>query len=241
MQQIIMFFTIFLILCGMPSAAQRNAVQKSLNNAAANAHPLTGIETAISNHAQLPNIKPFTGEALGNTATPSAGNKNDGIGYFMPGSQPNSFFYFIDRTGKVYANWGALRSKYALAGYEFGALGWPAGDEYRLPDGTGFFQRFDHGFIYSHPKLGSWIVDGMIFDHWARNLCERGIFGYPISDETAYPTAASAYQDRSKKEVYISHQEFQNGSIIYLYDKIQKQYKILSQLKDPNFNPNHPH
>jgi hypothetical protein len=110
--------------------------------------PTESVEAAIHQHAVLPNIQPYTGQPVGDHANRSGGNKTDGPGYFMTGAKPNSFFYYVFRTRRVYANWGPIRDKYAQAGYEFGPLGWPSDDEYLLPDGSGFFQRFDHAWIY---------------------------------------------------------------------------------------------
>lgn len=199
------------------------------------------VETTIRNHAALPNINPYTGDVTGAKAFPSSGNKADGTGYFMLGTKPNSFFYYVSRTRKAYANWGAIRDKFTQAGYEFGMLGWPNDDEYLLPDGAGYFQRFDHGYIYWHPKFGAHIVKGMIFDNWAKNNWEKGVFGYPVSDEIAYPNSPADFNDKRKEEIYISLQNFQNGVIYYIYNKTAKQYKTSASIKDPNFNPSRPH
>jgi LGFP repeat-containing protein len=203
--------------------------------------PQFPVEGIMRNHAMLPNIQPYTGVAVGAKAAASPGNKTDGSGYFMIGAKPNSFFYYVNRTDKAYANWGAIRDKYTQAGYEFGALGWPSDDEYLLPDATGFFQRFDHGYIYWHPNFGAHIVKGMIFGDWAKNNWEKGVFGYPVSDEINYPVSQADYNDRRKPEIYISYQNFQNGTIYLVYDKITKQDKITAHIKDPNFNPSRPH
>lgn len=156
--------------------------------------PTATVETAIRQHAALPNIQPYTGQPIGDHANPSPGNKTDGVGYYMTGTRPNSFFYYVSRTGKVYADWGPIRDKYAQAGYEFGALGWPSDDEYRLPDGSGYFQRFDADF-----------------------------------------------GDHNKKNVYLSYQNFDNGIMYYLYDKIAQRYTVLTQIRTPNLNPSRPH
>jgi len=203
--------------------------------------PQFPVEGIMRNHAMLPNIQPHTGVAVGVKATPSPGNKIDGSGYFMTGSKPNSFFYYVNRTDKAYANWGPVRYKYTQAGYEFGALGWPSDDEYLLPDGAGFFEQFDHGYIYWHPNFGAHIVKGMIFGNWAKNNWEKGVFGYPISDEVNYPVSQADYNDKRKKEIYLSYQNFQNGTIYLVYNKIARQNKTAANIKDPNFNPSRPH
>src|SRR5437868_12527602 len=70
------------------------------------------LEVLIKNHAALPNIHPYTGDVTGSKATASGGNKIDGTGFFMTGTLNSSFFYFVSRKQKVYANWGAIRDKY---------------------------------------------------------------------------------------------------------------------------------
>lgn len=203
--------------------------------------PTASVETAIRQHAALSNIQPYTGQPIGDRANPSPGNKTDGVGYYMTGTRPNSCFYYVARTGKVYADWGPIREKYVQAGYEFGALGWPSDDEYLLPDGSGFFQRFDHAWIYWCPRYGACIVKGMIFDQWARNNWERGVFGYPAGDEIPYPNSQAELNDRTKKNAYLSYQHFDNGTMYYLYDKVAQKYTVLTQIKNPNLNPSRPH
>lgn len=194
------------------------------------------IETSIKTHAALSYIKPYTGDVLGTKATPTAGNKTGGAGYFMRGSLSNSFFYYVSRTGKVFANWGPVRDKYIQAGYEFGALGWADDDEKLLPDGQGFFQAFDNGYIYWHAKYGAHIVRGEFFKHWAKNNWEKGIFGYPIEDEYDYP---SGKNDKSKSKE--SFQKFYNGVIYVSENLITHQITVSSKIYNPNYNPSHPH
>jgi uncharacterized protein with LGFP repeats len=203
--------------------------------------PQLSVEKTIRSHAALPYINMYTGDVVGDKASPSSGNKNDGTGYFMLGAKQHSFFYYVSRTSRVYANWGVVRDKFTQAGYEFGMLGWPRDDEKLLPDGSGFFQAFDHGYIYWCPRYGACVVKGLIFEHWARNNWERGVFGYPAADEVNYPNSSADYTNRAKKEVYISYQKFQNGTIYYVFDKISKQYKTLSEITDPNWIPSRPH
>jgi hypothetical protein len=194
------------------------------------------VETMIKNHAALPNIKPYTGTVVGTKATPSAGNKTGGTGYFMTGTQPDSYFYYINRTGKVFANWGPIRDKYSLAGYEFGFLGWPADDEKLLPDGQGFFQPFDNGYIYWHGKYGAHIVTGEFFRHWTKNNWEKGIFGYPVEDQYDYPAGIN---DKSKSRE--SFQKFYNGIIYVSENLITHQITVTSKIYNPNYYPSHPH
>jgi hypothetical protein len=115
-------------------------------------------------------------------ASPSNGNRLDGSGYFLPGKNNNSFFYYSNKTRATTANWGPVRDKFTKAGYEFGQLGWPETNETLLPDGVGYFQRFNHGFIYWHPKYGAYVILKTIFDAWMATGWEKGALGYPVSD-----------------------------------------------------------
>ena len=194
------------------------------------------IETSIKNHAALPFIKPYTGEVQGIKATPSAGNKTGGTGFFMTGTQANSYFYYVSRTGKAFANWGAVRDKYTQAGYEFGLMGWPADDEKLLPDAQGFFQPFENGYIYWHVQYGAHIVKGEFFRHWAKNNWEKGIFGYPVEDEYDYPAGANG-KSKSRE----SFQKFYNGIIYVSENLITHQITVSSKIYNPNNYPSRPH
>ena len=112
----------------------------------------------------------------------SGGNPTDGDGYFMVGRINNGFLHYSNKTKIAACQWGAIRERYIKANYEFGALGWPARTEALLPDGIGYYQKFDHGFIYSHPKYGTYIIMDNIFEPWSKNGWEKGPLGYPISD-----------------------------------------------------------
>ena len=121
------------------------------------------------------------GPATGQTFH-SGGNPTDGDGYFMVGRTNNSFLYFSNKTRVAAANWGVIRDRFAQANYEFGPLGWPASVEVLLPDGVGYFEKFDHGFIYWHPKYGAFVIMNNIFAPWAKGGWEKGKLGYPVSN-----------------------------------------------------------
>ncbi|MBF6137147.1 polysaccharide deacetylase family protein [Nocardia otitidiscaviarum] len=96
-------------------------------------------------------------------------------------------------TGRVY--WrddvGAFEVHGAIGGryFEFGSvtslLGFPRTDETVTPDGTGRFNHFQGGSIYWSPASGPHIVYGAIRDKWSALDWERGLLGYPVSDEVA--------------------------------------------------------
>jgi LGFP repeat len=155
----------------------------------------------------------YTGGVIDHTiAVPSNGNRVDGAGYFLPGKNNNSFFYYSNKTKAVTANWGPIRDKYTKAGYEFGALGWPEINEVLLPDAVGHFQRFNHGFIYWHPKHGAYVIPNKIFDAWKGTGWEKGKLGYPVSDYVQEPMNKFKQVTQYREKGY---QKFEGGVIFY--------------------------
>jgi uncharacterized protein with LGFP repeats len=124
----------------------------------------------------------------------------DGVGrytVFQGGS-----IYWTPKTGAFEVH-GAIRDKWAKLGWERGVLGYPVSDETKTPDGVGRYTVFQGGSIYWTPKTGAFEVHGAIRDKWAKLGWERGVLGYPISDETKTPDGAGRYN------------HFQNGSIYW--------------------------
>ncbi|NLG55189.1 MAG: esterase [Rhodococcus sp.] len=88
---------------------------------------------------------------------------------------------------------GLILGKYADAGYETGALGFPKTSEMPVKDG-GRFNEFEAGNIYWSPLSGAWIVEnGPIFDAWKEEGYEGGRLGFPISDK--FPIAGGVQQN----------------------------------------------
>ncbi len=155
----------------------------------------------------------YTGGVIDHAiAVPSNGNRVDGTGYFLPGKNNNSFFYYSNKTKAVTTNWGPIRDKYTKAGYEFGALGWPEINEVLLPDAVGYFQRFNHGFIYWHPKYGAYVIQAKIFDAWKVTGWEKGKLGYPVSDYVQEPMNKYKQVTQYREKGY---QKFEGGVIFY--------------------------
>jgi hypothetical protein len=76
-------------------------------------------------------------------------------------------------SGDRYARWAA-------AGWEFGALGYPlTGAACGLADG-GCYQHFQRGTLMTGPG-GTWAVSGPLRDGWFRTGSESGALGYPAS------------------------------------------------------------
>ncbi len=84
---------------------------------------------------------------------------------------------------EAYVVKGEIRKKWAELGWEKGFLKYPATDELTTPDGTGQYNHFQGGSIYWYPGLGAYEVHGAIRDKWAKLGWEKGLYGYPVTDE----------------------------------------------------------
>ncbi len=79
-----------------------------------------------------------------------------------------------------------------------GVLGFPTTDEKGTPDGVGRYNQFagtGGASIYWTPKTGAHEVQGAIRAHWSQLSWERGILGYPITDERATRTPGGRYNN----------------------------------------------
>jgi uncharacterized protein with LGFP repeats/L,D-peptidoglycan transpeptidase YkuD (ErfK/YbiS/YcfS/YnhG family) len=129
---------------------------------------------------------PTTGEVRG--------IRNGGVYQMFQGGAMN----WSPATG-AHATKGAIRAKWAEAGYENGRLGYPTSDE--TPSGAGVFQTFQGGVLHWSPSTGARITADGILSAWAAQGMERGTLGYPTTDEVK--SAGGAMQT------------FQGGSILW--------------------------
>lgn len=88
--------------------------------------------------------------------------------------------------------------------YDSGLLGLPISDKTMAPDKVGAFQHFEGGSIYWHPSTGAYEVHGDIRELWKSMKWEKGLLGYPISDEL------KSGDDK------IRYSHFQKGSILWV-------------------------
>lgn len=98
--------------------------------------------------------------------------------------------------GAIYSKWSQLRRG-------LGVLGYPVTDELTTPDGVGRYNHFQNGSIYWTPETGAQEVHGLIRHKWSQIGWERGILGYPLTDEWQTPDGLGKFN------------HFQGGSIYY--------------------------
>ena len=99
--------------------------------------------------------------------------------------------YWSQGTG-AHPVWGEIGRKWGDLGWERGKLGMPLTDELTNPDGYGKRQQYQGGTIYWSSNSGAHPVWGAIGSLWARYGYERGMFGYPRTDErTGYDGVVS--------------------------------------------------
>ncbi len=92
--------------------------------------------------------------------------------------------------------------------HTLGGLNWgwgvPTTDQLTTPDGVGRYNHFSRGAsIYWTPATGAHAVQGDIRTRWAAGGWERGLMGYPTSDELGTPDGRARYTT------------FQNGSVYW--------------------------
>lgn len=134
---------------------------------------------------------------LGNPASPEVTGLRSGGAYqvFRGGS------IYWSAAGGAHTVGGAIRSKWAADGAQNGRLGYPTADEGRgLKDG-GAYQGFQGGRIHWSRATGAHITRGGILSAWAASGYERGVLGYPTSNEYAFSGGAA--------------QNFQGGTITW--------------------------
>lgn len=103
---------------------------------------------------------------------------------------------------------GAIFRKWKRLKKENGFLGYPVTDELTTPDGRGRYNHFQRGSIYWHPDTGAHEVHGRIKSKWKSMSWEKGVLGYPVSDEE------TTLEDEDGR-----HSHFEHGSIYWTPEK----------------------
>ncbi|MBW3537570.1 MAG: DUF1929 domain-containing protein [Actinobacteria bacterium] len=97
---------------------------------------------------------------------------------------------------------GAIYTKWARLGWERGVLGYPVTDEATTPDGVGRYNHFQGGSIYWTPNTGANEVHGSIRAKWASLGWERGVLGYPVTDEATTQDGVGRYNHFQSGSIY---------------------------------------
>jgi uncharacterized protein with LGFP repeats/glucose/arabinose dehydrogenase len=114
--------------------------------------------------------------------------KPDGIAsiYWSPGTGAHEVY-------------GLIRGKWQEKGLAAGILGYPLTGETGTPDGVGRFNHFSKGgSIYFTPGTGAHEVHGAIRGRWEQLNWEKGVLGYPVTDETITPDGIGRYNHFTK-------------------------------------------
>lgn len=135
----------------------------------------------------------YLGAAVGNEyATTNGGKAQD---------YQNGTIYWSQSSG-AWAVRGAIWQHYKQLGGP-AALGYPLSDEQTTPDGTGRYNHFNASFgasIYWTQATGAHEIKGAIRDRWASEGWERGVAGYPATDETGTPDGTGRYNHFSASD-----------------------------------------
>jgi len=78
---------------------------------------------------------------------------------------------------------GTIRDKWNTTGAEFGSLGYPTANEQCGLVRNGCSQRFVGGTVYWSRATGSRVVKGALLDRWKTLKAEKGVLGFPTTDE----------------------------------------------------------
>ncbi|MFY0523390.1 peptidoglycan DD-metalloendopeptidase family protein [Archangium gephyra] len=74
--------------------------------------------------------------------------------------------------------------------------------ELATPDGVGRFNHFERGSIYWTQALGAHVVLGSIHARWEALNWEKGVLGYPITDELTTPDGVGRYNHFERGSIY---------------------------------------
>ncbi len=105
---------------------------------------------------------------------------------------------------------GAVRDRWAAAGWENGSLGYPTTDLTPLARG-GAFVHFERGSVYWSPATGARIVSGAVRDAWAGSGWETGPLGFPTGEAESVPGG--------------TRQRFEGGTVTVASGRTTVQYR----------------
>lgn len=110
--------------------------------------------------------------------------------------------YYSPETGTFEVH-GAIRDAWGATGYELGLLGYPVSDENAVGDGAGRLSRFQGGTVHWSAATGAYEVHGSIGARFAVLGEDRGVLGYPLTNEKVARDGTGRFN------------VFQNGAVYY--------------------------
>ena len=148
---------------------------------------ITGAVRTMFPEGLIPRVQGDIGELwyrMGGTRSLLGYPTSDELG--LPGGAVSrfqgGFIYWTPSTGPHWVAGDILR-KYGAYGYERSVLRYPVSDE--VPLAGGALSRFQGGSIYWSPGTGAHAVGGDILARYGTYNWEKGVLGYPTSDELA--------------------------------------------------------
>lgn len=135
-------------------------------------------------------------EWIGDRVTRGEATCPDGVGKYAQFT--NGYIYWHPLTG-AHTIPNSLFAKYAVLGWEAGALGYPAEDNAVVKGGE--CQDFQHGVLYHQDGKDVFEVHGAIGDAWAAAGWETSKLGWPTSDERVFGDGTA--------------QDFENGTVYW--------------------------
>lgn len=90
---------------------------------------------------------------------------------------------YWQRLNGSYEVHGGIGSRWDQSGAERGPLGYPISGENCTLISGGCVQKYQRGYVYWQPSIGSHTIHGSIGSKWVQMGYERSPLGYPVSEE----------------------------------------------------------
>ncbi len=123
----------------------------------------------------------------------------DGIGRYRHYQNGSIYLHPSHGAWEVH---GYIRQKWARLGWERSPLGYPKTDEWPTKN-SGRYNNFEHGrILWKRGKREAFAVWGAIYNRYRQLGGERGVLGYPRTDETATPDGVGRYNHFDGGSIY---------------------------------------
>ncbi|MGY1917288.1 LGFP repeat-containing protein, partial [Blastococcus sp. SYSU DS0973] len=96
-----------------------------------------------------------------------------------------------------------VRDRWAAAGWEAGALGYPVADQVATPGAAGQVVRFQRGWIYWSAAGGAWVVGDAVRDAWLAAGGDGGDLGMPTADAASTPDGLAQFAHFQGGSLYL--------------------------------------